>query len=34
MLIRAPREVGFEVHLWDYTMRDHYVSVPVTVCRR
>lgn len=24
-------EVGFEVHLWEYTTRDHYVSFPVTV---
>ncbi len=24
-------EVGFEVHLWEYTTRDHYVSFPVTM---
>lgn len=24
-------EVGFEVHLWEYTTRDHYISYPVTV---
>jgi hypothetical protein len=24
-------EAGFEVHLWEYTTRDHYVSFPVTV---
>jgi hypothetical protein len=24
-------EVGFEVHLWEYTTRDHYVSFPVTI---
>jgi hypothetical protein len=24
-------EVGFAVHLWEYTTRDHYVSFPVTV---
>jgi hypothetical protein len=24
-------EVGFEVHLWEYTTRDHYVSFPMTV---
>jgi len=23
-------EAGFEVHLWEYTTRDHYVSFPVT----
>ena len=23
-------EVGFEVHLWEYTTRDHYVSFPMT----
>lgn len=25
-------EAGFEVHLWEYTTRDHYVSFPQTVC--
>ena len=24
-------EAGFEVHLWEYTTRDHYVSFPATV---
>jgi hypothetical protein len=24
-------EAGFEVHLWEYTTRDHYVSFPQTV---
>jgi hypothetical protein len=24
-------EVGFEVHLWEYTTRDHYVSFPMTM---
>ncbi len=24
-------DVGFEVHLWEYTTRDHYVSFPQTV---
>lgn len=24
-------EAGFEVHLWEYTTRDHYVSFPVTI---
>jgi len=24
-------DVGFEVHLWEYTTRDHYVSFPVTM---
>lgn len=24
-------EVGFEVHLWEYTTRDHYVSFPTTI---
>ena len=24
-------EAGFEVHLWEYTTRDHYVSFPMTV---
>ena len=24
-------EVGFEVHLWEYTTRDHYVSFPLTM---
>jgi hypothetical protein len=24
-------EVGFEVHLWEYTTRDHYVSFPKTL---
>ena len=24
-------DVGFEVHLWEYTTRDHYVSFPKTV---
>jgi hypothetical protein len=24
-------DVGFEVHLWEYTTRDHYVSFPMTV---
>ena len=24
-------EVGFEVHLWEYTTRDHYVSFPMTL---
>ena len=24
-------EVGFEVHLWEYTTRDHYISLPMTV---
>lgn len=23
-------DVGFEVHLWEYTTRDHYVSFPQT----
>jgi hypothetical protein len=23
-------EAGFEVHLWEYTTRDHYVSFPMT----
>ena len=24
-----PYDVGFEVHLWEYTTRDHYVSFPM-----
>jgi hypothetical protein len=24
-------DVGFEVHLWEYTTRDHYVSFPMTM---
>jgi len=24
-------DVGFEVHLWEYTTRDHYVSFPMTL---
>jgi hypothetical protein len=24
-------EAGFEVHLWEYTTRDHYVSFPTTI---
>lgn len=24
-------EVGFEVHLWEYTTRDHYISFPMTM---
>ncbi len=24
-------DVGFEVHLWEYTTRDHYVSFPLTL---
>ncbi len=24
-------EVGFEVHLWEYTTRDHYISFPMTL---
>lgn len=24
-------DVGFEVHLWEYTTRDHYVSFPQTL---
>jgi hypothetical protein len=27
-------EAGFEVHLWEYTTRDHYVSFPQTVSVR
>jgi len=31
MQVGQTYEVGFEVHLWEYTTRDHYVSFPVTV---
>jgi len=24
-------DVGFEVHLWEYTTRDHYISFPMTM---
>jgi hypothetical protein len=31
MLDGQTYEAGFEVHLWEYTTRDHYVSFPVTI---
>lgn len=31
MVSGSTYEVGFEVHLWEYTTRDHYVSFPKTV---
>jgi hypothetical protein len=31
MAAGATYDVGFEVHLWEYTTRDHYVSFPQTV---
>jgi len=30
LVVGETYEAGFEVHLWEYTTRDHYVSFPVT----
>jgi hypothetical protein len=31
LLATRTYQVGFEVHLWEYTTRDHYVSFPMTM---
>jgi len=30
LVVGETYEAGFEVHLWEYTTRDHYVSFPMT----